>query len=254
MELLSKALRTLPEPVREPLRGTPFESAYHHLVKRDVELTPVRVQIPAGPIRFQAPTGSIIVRNIEDSGSYEPVLTEAICERVDESTVVYDIGSRYGYYSTLALACGALADRVHCFEADIRNHYILEQNHSGNAVNLNRIRVGADSGKGRISIDDYSAGNPAPTLVKIDVEGAEYDVLCGMNTCLEYHEPEIFVEMHPHRLPEFGATSEDVFEVLRRAGYTIRIETDHRRFPTKWTHVSDAKHPTERTYLLHASE
>ena len=49
-----------------------------------------------------------------------------------------------------------------------------------------------------VTIDDLvSAGRaPPPTVVKIDVEGAELDVLAGMRETIAAHQPAIICELH----------------------------------------------------------
>lgn len=74
-------------------------------------------------------------------------------------------------------------------------------------------------------------GQPAPTLVKIDVEGAEVGVLRGMRRTLQEARPTIIVELH--------GTQEGVADELDAAGYEHRpIERD---VPTReapwWVHV-----------------
>lgn len=250
MRLVSKTVTWLPEFVRRPLRGTPLETIYHHLAKYDVDLAELRAGTPVGPVRLLAPEQSIITRIVRDRGRYEPVLTRAICDSFDEVTVFYDVGSRYGYYAALALAAGVPGPRVHCFEAEIRAHHVLERNCGDDGIVANRTRVG--SGDDDTAIDEYVEDNPPPTVVKVDVEGAEHAVVEGMTSCLDRYGPELFVEMHPHLLPEFEATPGDVFARLRAAGYSLRVEPDHRSERAGWAPVAEAELPDDSTYLLHA--
>jgi FkbM family methyltransferase len=61
-----------------------------------------------------------------------------------------------------------------------------------------------------------------PTLVKIDVEGAELFVLEGMEQTLGEHRPAVLLELHHHWQPP-GVSPGDVEELLRRNGYEARI-------------------------------
>jgi FkbM family methyltransferase len=48
-----------------------------------------------------------------------------------------------------------------------------------------------------ISLDDFvAAGNPAPNIIKIDVEGAEAEVLLGAKTIMNSIRPVVLVEVH----------------------------------------------------------
>ncbi len=64
-----------------------------------------------------------------------------------------------------------------------------------------------------LALDSWIAatGQPPPTLVKIDVEGAEVGVLRGMRETLASARPALIVELH--------ATREDVADELDAAGY-----------------------------------
>ncbi len=64
-----------------------------------------------------------------------------------------------------------------------------------------------------VALDSWLAatGQPAPTAVKIDVEGAELRVLLGMRETLAAAKPALIIELH--------GTREEVADELDRAGY-----------------------------------
>ena len=57
-----------------------------------------------------------------------------------------------------------------------------------------------------------------PTFVKIDVEGAEFGVLQGMERLLAEVHPTIMLEIHPKWQPP-GVVVEQVRAILLRHGY-----------------------------------
>jgi len=58
---------------------------------------------------------------------------------------------------------------------------------------------------------------PPPGFVKVDVDGAELDVLAGMQELLRVHRPVVFVEVH-------GADREgNCSAFLTSRGYEVRI-------------------------------
>lgn len=62
------------------------------------------------------------------------------------------------------------------------------------------------------TVDSLIAGGlPAPSLLKIDVEGAEHLVLAGAQTCLAANSPALIVE----------TTNADVVQRMRAAGYRV---------------------------------
>jgi hypothetical protein len=69
------------------------------------------------------------------------------------------------------------------------------------------------------SIDDLvAAGRPAPTVLKIDVEGAEFDVLRGAAHTIRTHRPHILLATHDVHLP---GVEKQCTEFLKDAGYTL---------------------------------
>jgi len=72
----------------------------------------------------------------------------------------------------------------------------------------------------RIRIDDYAATHTAPTIITMDVEGAEFEVLKGAEQTILDHKPVIFISVHP----EFMFAGFDTYEAdmhlwLRQHGY-----------------------------------
>jgi FkbM family methyltransferase len=99
-----------------------------------------------------------------------------------------------------------------------------------------------DAGEGTIEVpaatlDRFAGGGAAaPDLLKIDVEGAELEVLRGAEATLGAGRVrEVFVETHPLALGERGASEADVAALLRDLGYaevwaTGRATETHRHF------------------------
>lgn len=87
------------------------------------------------------------------------------------------------------------------------------------------------------TLDQFAGGGAAaPDLLKIDVEGAELEVLRGAAATLGAGRVrEVFVETHPLALEERGGSESDVAALLRDLGYaevwaTGRATETHRHF------------------------
>lgn len=66
------------------------------------------------------------------------------------------------------------------------------------------------------ALDDFLQKNslPVPDFVKIDAEGAELDILDGMQDLLTRRKPQLFVEVH-------GLLSVELVQMLLKYGYSL---------------------------------
>lgn len=175
-------------------------------------------------------------------GTYEPEQTRLFQEHVRPGDTVLDIGAHVGYYSLLSSVLAGDAGTVWAFEPNPHNCAFLrrhvEINRRGNvrvteaavsdAAGRARFDFGRGSGTGRLSgdgaievatvrLDDFVRERGiAPTAVKIDVEGAEVQVLEGARATLGEHRPVIFLSTHGAEVHRAS------MELLRGLGYAFR--------------------------------
>lgn len=73
-------------------------------------------------------------------------------------------------------------------------------------------------------------GTPAPDVMKIDVQGAELDVLRGMGESLSSVDL-LYLEVHTEKCRRYGTTAETIERFLRDAGFSLTNlgEPDWRR-------------------------
>lgn len=62
-------------------------------------------------------------------------------------------------------------------------------------------------------------GYDKPDIIKIDVEGAEYDVLQGAVNSLQQYKPNILLATHDYHLP---GVQEKCIQFLKHLGYTVK--------------------------------
>jgi FkbM family methyltransferase len=164
-------------------------------------------------------------------GNLESEVQEAMIRHLARGGVFYDIGANLGFFTLLgAHLVGLQEGHVYAFEAAPENAAAIIRNAELNALtNVTVIAkaVSAHSGRGRlqvvddqswskleeygshpyteevidvelVAIDDLVAAGDVrpPTVVKIDVEGAELAVLDGMRSTIAAHQPAIICELH----------------------------------------------------------
>jgi FkbM family methyltransferase len=184
-------------------------------------------------------------------GTYEPELQAALRELIPTGAVIYDVGANIGYVSLLLAKAAGEAGRVFAFEAlpanieQLRRNVTLKQMEKRvtvidcavtGAPGPVRFLVHASGGMGKvagsagrqdsyasevtvtgISLDEfvYGQGNPAPQVVKMDIEGGEVLALPGMQRLLVEAHPLMLLELHG---PE---SCRAAWETLTAAGYEM---------------------------------
>jgi FkbM family methyltransferase len=185
------------------------------------------------------------------AGTYERQFAEELVKHVSRGSICYDIGGYRGFMSAAMALHGA--SRVIVFEPFFRNQEALRDLCTLNPsfpIDVLPIAVGANDGSALFSVmRDPSMGKletspfqvhdpgqekvpictrrldslvekkeiPPPSLIKIDVEGAELDVLRGARAVLTTYRPCIFVEVHSGRLEELctRALTELAYDCIR---------------------------------------
>jgi FkbM family methyltransferase len=178
---------------------------------------------------------------------YEPTTTEVFRECVKEGSTVIDIGANIGYFSLLA---AQIAGKVIAIEPELMNGQDLNDNvvlngfknvdvvnaAVSNKMGTAQLNVSAgESGehslvipKSRkyqkvqpvklITVDSLKAENIS--LIKIDVEGHEYEVIEGARNTLANQSPPMIIEIWPEGLQTSKHSVEDFGKLLSSMGYT----------------------------------
>ncbi|HEX5574272.1 MAG TPA: FkbM family methyltransferase, partial [Gemmatimonadales bacterium] len=85
-------------------------------------------------------------------------------------------------------------------------------------------------------VEDLKLG---PTVMKIDVEGFELEVLKGARDTLENHGCALFIEVHPYQLGLSGGSEDSLRELLAAHGYGWTVI--HRNPNTLYTLLATKK-------------
>ena len=74
----------------------------------------------------------------------------------------------------------------------------------------------------QLTLDSFVARNDCiPGLIKIDVEGAELNVLRGAKTILRRYHPEIIISVHPRHLNILGYSVDELTKEIHDLNYQI---------------------------------
>jgi FkbM family methyltransferase len=231
--LVSRARAVLPDSVRQVMTG-----AYKRALRRR-----------GGHLECRLPGGeSILVRPEHRHLGWNPDEYAAFRNDVSPGDVVFDIGANLGAYTLLFGQWVGTGGRVYSFEPARDARLGLEQH-----VLMNGLRdrvvvrpeaISGSEGTGQFLSSGTSGANrltsgPAgegcavrtttidavcsslglrPRLIKVDVEGAELDVLRGARQTIAAagQELRLYVEMHPGLWPELGFSRQQVENELKQ--------------------------------------
>ena len=131
-------------------------------------------------------------------GLYESELAHVYHRVIRPDSVVYDIGAADGVIA-LIFAKLASAGHVVAFEPDGAQATRFEQNLALNPDLASRVRLWRVAVQpGTVDFDELQP----PDFVKIDVDGAELDVLVALERTLRRHTPTLVVETHGAQLEQ----------------------------------------------------
>lgn len=189
------------------------------------------------------------------SGEYEKGETSAIKKILRKGDTFVDIGANIGYFSVLAGSIVGETGKVFAFEPDAYNYHLLKRNISNNSlknIKAYKMAVGLRGGYIKLTIDYDNLGNHNQvhsnnseysrvkviklddymqeldnkiSLVKIDIQGMEEDVLLGMKKILLKIKPQIIIELCPELVEASGKNPRRIPQILEECGYRVVVST-----------------------------
>ena len=176
-------------------------------------------------------------------GWYEIGKRQAFEAAIPEGAVVYDIGANVGYYSLMAAVLAGPKGHVYAFEPLPRNVNFMRRhvaiNKMEDLITVLDVAVSDQSGEAafdlgastsmghlaesgeikvkQVKLDELVAAGEVrpPDYMKIDVEGAEAEVLSGAMTLLEKYRPILFLDTHQRE------AHHATVDILKGLGYTL---------------------------------
>lgn len=183
----------------------------------------VRLPIFSGPnraCRWSLPTRTRFLR-----GNYEPALTRFVQSTLRPGDCFWDVGGHFGYYTLLGSKAVGNAGQVYSFEPSPENLWYLRHHVAWNArtnVTVQPFALGGSVGARRFGYEGAFDGSGSgqldggdaivhvetvdalvasgrcrpPSFIKMDVQGAETEVLLGAEATLRAHPVALLVSTH----------------------------------------------------------
>lgn len=188
------------------------------------------------------------VTGLDRNKRFEAAFCDKFISKLDESTVLLDVGAAHGLYSLIA-ARTCYPENIHCFEPDPVARWILDINNKrycAGRLHVDPHPVGSHAEGDTVTLDQYCEQHRIrPTLVKLDIEGGEIQALAGMRRICTEDKPTILMEFHLRKLrQQWKADPEDVLKILRSYGYGMKFNGHHWHLVLRagqpdlsWSHV-----------------
>ncbi|NOT51429.1 MAG: FkbM family methyltransferase [Chitinophagaceae bacterium] len=192
-------------------------------------------------------------------GDYEKENYAFLKQYLKPGMDVIDIGAHIGLFSVICSQLTQGKGKIICFEPTPGTHKLLLEtlklNHSKNVTPVQAAvsdKVGnatfyistADEGCNSNSlvknreekdlfaydvkletIDNITAGHSLkPSLIKIDVEGAELDTIKGGVQTFKNHKPVLIIGLHPAFIKQKGDSLEAIWDLLQDCRYQVKLE------------------------------
>ena len=200
-------------------------------------------------------TDEVILPALRNTPVWEPGETALVRSWLGSGMTFVDIGAHVGYYTLLASRLVGPGGLVVAFEPSPRNHELLLamvwRNQLTNVAcfpwavgaengvvdlyldptNTGDNRVfGSQAERGsvpvrRVALDALAVLRPPIDVVKMDVQGAEPDVVRGMETLLAASpRARVVLEYWPFGLRALGHDERAVLDYYRSLGYRVQVQ------------------------------
>lgn len=211
----------------------------------------------AGGVRMFLDTSDFLQRTLFAAGDFDTHIRQTIQSRLKCGDTFIDIGANVGFYALCAAKIVGVSGKVFAFEPAPETMSALLNNIAINGTaNIKAAQIALSDCSGettlfldaannsgatsmretpnasqaitvkRDSYDNYAREQrvPTPSLVKIDVEGAECMVLKGMTELLARPDrPAMVIEISELSLKQMGSSKEELFAIMEKNGYRAKL-------------------------------
>ena len=236
-------------------------------------LGPVRLQVEPG-ISFLLDPRDLVPVTILRTGEWQPEVWNSIAPSLSEGSVFFDVGAHIGYFSLKAAPKVGVTGQVVSFEPNPETLKLLRDNVTANRARnvivepiacTDREQMltfyaapAANTGASSLARQNASISEDnAPRAysvrgrriddvvrdlhlmrvdaIKVDVEGAEVQVVRGAADTLKRFHPKLVIEIDAGQLANLNTTADELRDAIKAAGYNRGRPLNPRETDWEWT-------------------
>lgn len=233
-------------------------------------LKQIRISESTFLIQLKPINNGCVDETIAREGRWEEQLTKQLTKHLKPGDVFLDIGANIGFHSLLVSSLHNRAITVHAFEplptlfnqlteSKRKNHFsnltihnfglgdkeremqifVRDENMGGSSLfeykNLNLVRPSETQTIQIKTLDSVFSTNSPISVIKIDVEGYEFEALKGAEKLLRLNAPLIFMEFSPMMYEEdYAGKTSDFITYLTDLHYTFYTLDNEKIDLQKW--------------------
>lgn len=216
-------------------------------------------------VKMELDPYDLVSRTILQTGRWEPQSVQAMTEHLSPNGTFIDVGAHIGYYSLKA--AGVVGPNGHVLAVEPNPQTLPKLRANIQASDARAVGVWpvacaqtestlefyaaprSNTGESSLSKENASQDSPATAkysvrarpldaivkeakldrvdVIKIDVEGAEFEVLKGAVQTLTDYRPVLIVEIDSSQLKSMGTSVEEVTRFLAAHGYSANRHVDY---------------------------
>ena len=190
--------------------------------------------------RFHMPENSLWSKLMKKFGHQSRPDLEMVLSFIQEGDIIFDIGAHIGTFAIPMASKVGDRGHIYAFEAHagcyswLNEHVQLNEKHNIISTYLSFVtdkpanltlfeqKIVEVKEENCLALDEWyeALDNPRKVnLIKVDVEGADLNVLRSATKIIRKDKPIIYVEVHKKALAEYGNSVNDLEKFLRELGY-----------------------------------
>ena len=163
--------------------------------------------------------------------NWEPELSQILYRKFKEfekDFIFWDIGAAFGVFSILAKKCNPHSTVISIEPYWVRRWVLKINTLFINKLNVKNLFVSNINSNKQIRLSTLSERlNHIPDIMKMDIEGGEYEAILGSIEWLKVNKPTLIFEFHKGIMQRKNKSHDLIIKKLEEIGYKLELIDHH---------------------------